>query len=92
MQFQAPENKGRLRQMVKTKLIAAFVLTVLIIILVLQNTTPVETKFLLITATMPLAALLTITMLLGIAVGFLISLSLAGKRDNKVNSPTAPSM
>lgn len=74
--------------MTKTKLIAAFGLTVLIIILVLQNRGPVETKFLFITVTMSLTALLAITMLFGMAVGILISLSLAGKRDKKVNSPT----
>ena len=66
--------------MVKAKLTTAFVLAVLFIILVLQNTEPVETKFLFLTATMPRAALLGITMLLGIAVGILVSLGLTGKR------------
>jgi len=69
--------------MVKAKLIAAFGLAVLVIIMVLQNTKPVETKFLFVTATMPLAALLTVTMLLGIAVGLLVALALAGKRNKR---------
>ncbi len=69
--------------MVKAKLITAFVLAVLVIIVVLQNTEPVETKFLFITTIMPRAALLAITMLVGVAVGILVSLSLTGKRKKK---------
>jgi len=65
--------------MVKAKITIAFVLAVIFIILVLQNTEPVETKFLFLTVTMPRAALLSITMLIGIAVGILVSLALTGK-------------
>ena len=69
--------------MVKAKLMAALGLAVLVIILVFQNTEPVETKFLFVTVTMPRAALLAITMLLGIAMGILLSMGLAGRREKK---------
>ena len=55
--------------MVKAKLIAALVIVSLVLIVVLQNTQPVETKILFVTLTMPRAALLAITMLIGIGVG-----------------------
>jgi len=69
--------------MAKLKLSVAFLLAILVIILILQNTAPVETKLLFITLTMPRAALLAITMLIGIAIGILISLSLSGKWAKK---------
>jgi len=69
--------------MVKFKLITALVLIVLVIIVVLQNTQPVETKFLFVTMTMPRAALLAITMLVGVAVGILVALGLSGKKFKK---------
>jgi len=76
--------------MVKAKLIAAFVLAVLAIILVLQNTETVDTKFLFVTVTMPRAALLALTMLIGIAVGILGSLALTGKWEKKPNTNPRP--
>ncbi len=76
--------------MVKAKLTTAFVLAVLAIILVLQNTEPVETKFLFLTVTMPRAALLAITMLIGIAVGILVSLALTGRWKKKANTKLRP--
>ena len=69
--------------MAKAKLIAAFVLVVVALIVVLQNTQPVETKFLFVAVTMPRAALLAITMLIGIAVGMLIALGLSGRKSQK---------
>ena len=66
--------------MVKAKLIAALCLAVLVIIVVLQNTQTVDTKFLFVTVSMPRAALLSITMLIGIATGILLSLALTAKR------------
>jgi uncharacterized integral membrane protein len=66
--------------MKKLKLYAAFILTLLAIILFFQNREPMETKLLFVTVVMPRAALLFITMLIGIATGILISLSLSGKR------------
>jgi lipopolysaccharide assembly protein A len=75
--------------MAKVKLAAALVLALLVIILVLQNTEQVETKFLFITVEMPRAALLALTMLIGIATGFLASLALTARRAKK-SEPPAP--
>lgn len=69
--------------MAKAKLITAFVLAVVALVVVLQNTQPVETKFLFVAVTMPRAALLAITMLIGIAVGILIALGLSGKKSQR---------
>jgi putative membrane protein len=67
----------------KLKLITAFVLAVLAIIWILQNTGSVETKFLFVTVTMPQAALLAITILVGVAAGILLALGLSGKWNKK---------
>ena len=69
--------------MVRAKLIAALVLIAVVIVVVLQNTQPVETKLLFATLTMPRAALLAITMLIGIAVGILVALGLSGRRSKR---------
>ena len=69
--------------MEKVKPIAALVLVALVLIVVLQNTQPVETKILFISVTMPRAALLAITMLIGIAVGILTALGLSGRKLKK---------
>ena len=69
--------------MVRAKLTLAFVLVALLLIIVFQNTQPVETKFLFMTVTMPRAALLGITMLIGIAVGILVARGVAGRRSKK---------
>ena len=66
--------------MAKVKLISAFVLIAIVIIVVLQNTQPVETKFLFMTMVMPRAALLTITLLVGFAAGILVAIGLSGKK------------
>jgi len=55
----------------KTILIA--VLTLLGIVIILQNTAPVETKFLFVSITMPRAVLLMATTLIGFALGVLVS-------------------
>lgn len=64
----------------KAKLIAALVLMAVVLIIVLQNTQPVETRVLFMTLTMPRAALLAVTMLIGVGVGMLIALGLSGRR------------
>ncbi len=66
--------------MKKFKLYTALVLSLLAIILFIQNREPVETRLLFATVVMPRAALLIITMLIGIATGILIALGLSGKR------------
>ena len=69
--------------MVRAKLIIALILIAVIIVVVFQNTQPVETKFLFVTMTMPRAALLGITLLIGIAVGMLVALGLSGRKSKK---------
>jgi putative membrane protein len=65
--------------MAKFKISVALFLTLLVLIVVFQNTQPVETKCLFITFTMPRAALLAITMLIGVVVGMLLSLGVVKK-------------
>lgn len=69
--------------MSKLKISAALFLIVLVLIVVFQNTQPVETKCLFITFTMPRAALLAITMLVGVAVGMLLALGVTKKKSKK---------
>jgi uncharacterized integral membrane protein len=69
--------------MKKLKLIGALTAVLLSVIVILQNTQPVQTKFLLVTITMPNAVLLGITLLIGIAIGILVSLTLSGKRKTR---------
>ncbi len=68
--------------MAKFKLYTALALILLLLIIVLQNTGEVETKLLFISVTMSRAALLAITLLIGMAAGMLLTLSL-GKRFPK---------
>jgi uncharacterized integral membrane protein len=67
----------------KIKLILAIVLALVAIIWVVQNHSPVETKFIFVTVTMPQAALLTITLLIGLVAGILLTLSLSGRSAKK---------
>lgn len=69
--------------MAKAKLIAALTLIIIALIVVLQNTEPVETKILFLTIIMPRAALLAMTMLIGLITGILLSLGFIGKRSGK---------
>jgi len=69
--------------MKKLKLIGALTAVLLSVIVILQNTQPVQTKFLLVTITMPNAVLLGLTLLIGIAAGILVSLTLSGKRKTR---------
>jgi len=69
--------------MVRAKLITAFILVAVVIVVVLQNTQPVETKFLFMTMIMPRAALLGITLLIGFASGILLALGLSAKHAKK---------
>ncbi|MDZ7617151.1 MAG: hypothetical protein U1E05_09115 [Patescibacteria group bacterium] len=57
--------------MKKLKIVAIAVLALFVVIVVLQNTQPVETKMLFLTVTMPNAALLFGTLVIGFAVGVL---------------------
>ncbi len=66
--------------MINFKLLAAFSAILLILIVIIQNSQPVETKFLFISITMPNAALLASTLLIGIFVGILITLSFSSTK------------
>ena len=65
------------------KLIGALTAIVVILTFMLQNTQPVETRFLFIKIMMPNAVLIGITLLIGIGVGILISLTGSTKRLKK---------
>ena len=69
--------------MVKLKLSAALAMILIVLIVVFQNTELVETKLLFVTVTMPRAALLAITMLIGVAAGILVALGLSKKFPKK---------
>lgn len=56
------------------KLILIFIIVVLLGVVIIQNTQPVQTKILLITIEMPLILLLLLTATLGFALGLLIAL------------------
>ena len=68
----------------KTKLIAAAIISILGIIIIVQNTDPVETHILFFTVTMPRFILLLITALLGFAVGLLSAFGFKLKKKKKV--------
>jgi len=74
--------------MTKLKLIVLLVLSVLAIVLVLQNTQAVETKLFFVTITMPCAALLGLTLLIGFACGILAALGGSKKRKTQTELGT----
>lgn len=65
----------------KIKLAILVILAVLAVILILQNTQAVVTRLLFVTVSMPLAALLVLTLVVGFAAGVLTAM--------KVNKPKA---
>ena len=65
--------------MKRMKLIGALMAILLIVIVILQNTQPVETRVLFLTMTMPNAVLIGLTLLIGVTAGMLITLTLSGK-------------
>lgn len=69
--------------MAKIKLYSALTLIIMVLIVILQNTEPVETRLLFATIIMPRAALIAVTLLIGIAAGILIALSLSKKWSKK---------
>lgn len=58
----------------KLRLAAAVVLATVTIIVLLQNVDPVQTRLLFVTVSMPRAALLAITLLVGFVLGVIFSL------------------
>lgn len=67
----------------KIRLIVAAGVAVLAVIWILQNVGMVQTKLLFVTVSMPLSALLAITLLMGIAVGILLALIQSEKWNKK---------
>ncbi len=67
--------------MSKFRLICAAVLALIALIIVLQNTEPVETRLLFVTLTMPRAVLLMGTTIIGFILGVLWSIRFARKSD-----------
>jgi len=69
--------------MERFKLVSIAVLIVLGIIIILQNTQPVETRILFMTITMPRAILLLVTTLIGFALGVLVSFFFQRKKGQR---------
>jgi uncharacterized integral membrane protein len=67
--------------MKRAKIIGALIAAVLGVIVILQNTQPVEVVFLFMRIAMPIAVLLGLTLLIGISIGLLISLKTFRKPD-----------
>jgi uncharacterized integral membrane protein len=57
----------------KTKTIVIIALTLLVFIVILQNTQAVETRLLFLTITMPKALLIIVTLLVGFALGVIVT-------------------
>ena len=72
-------NDNRMRDL---KLITAAIVAILVAILVVQNTEPVETHLLFATVAMPHAVLIFISAAAGFALGVLVTMSLKSKRKN----------
>ena len=69
--------------MSRVKITAVVVVTVLLIVVVLQNTQSVETKLLFVTIAMPRALLLFVTLLVGFVVGFVTAGRMARRQTTK---------
>lgn len=70
--------------MTRVKLVFSSILAIMVLIIVLQNTEPVETKILFFSITMPRAVFLVGTTLTGFALGVLTSFFLTrGRREKK---------
>ncbi len=67
----------------KIRLAIVLIVAVLVLILVFQNRDSVETKFLFATVTMPRAALLFVTLVIGFAIGVLTAWSLISRSSKK---------
>ena len=65
--------------MKRMKLIGMLIAVVTGLVVILQNTQPVEIRFLFLKSTMPNAVLLGLTLLVGVATGILAALILLGK-------------
>jgi uncharacterized integral membrane protein len=66
----------------RPRIAAALVAVLLVLILIVQNTQPVTTRFLFFTLTMPNAVLIGLALLIGIAAGLALALVVSGKRGD----------
>lgn len=73
----------------KFKIYATLVIVLLVAIVIAQNTAVVETKILFATIAMPRAALLAVTLLAGIVIGVVLTLSWRRKKKS-VTPATSP--
>ena len=80
MAWQTEDKHEEIYNMKKAKLIGVLTAVVLSLIVILQNTQPVETRFLFLKFAMPNAVLLGLTLLLGVAIGILMALIGFSKR------------
>ena len=72
------------------KLIGIAVLSLLALLIILQNTEQIQTKLLFMSIQMPLAFLLFLTALLGFLVGILVSLRTMRKKDHSQSASAGP--
>jgi len=72
--------------MKNTKMIMMIVVSLLVLIVALQNTTSVRTKILFITIEMPRAFLLFLTFLIGFITGMISAISFSGKSKKEVTA------
>lgn len=72
--------------MTRVKLVFSSILAILVLIIVLQNTEPVETKILFFSITMPRAVFLVGTTLTGFALGVLASFIMSRSRRERKRS------
>ena len=73
----------RKAMMPKIRVIALLTLLLLTIVLILQNTHAVVTRLLFVTVSMPLAALLALTLLIGFAGGVLAAMKVGKSRQKE---------
>jgi len=66
--------------MTKSRLITAAVIVLLALLLILQNTQPVTTRILIFSFTLSNAVLLTLTFLIGLATGLVLSMRKSSKK------------
>lgn len=74
----------------RIKVIAILIAVILGAIVILQNTQPVETRFLFARIIMPNAVLLGITLLIGVAIGLLVALTISIRREGPKNRAKRP--
>jgi uncharacterized integral membrane protein len=69
------------------KLITIGILSLLALVIILQNTDEVQTRLLFMSITMPLAFLLFLTALLGFLIGILVSIRTMRKKGHAAETP-----